>query len=489
MRNNKPVKFLLMAVAGSLLMSACNTMTAVDQDPKMAVQKGIQPLISKSFDFNSQISMTINNQTVAKPGLEEKIKKINPDPSGTDTLAKLLVNASNITASGSVDQTHQQLSSNFSVSTKTDSFGFVAKAPVLIDLKKSEVIMGLKDFNPLIIQATQKQLHPDYQDKYVRLRFGDFLNQYLKKIPGISSEQSKEMFDRIDEKNFSYIALDKTDRAVKGRAKIRLNLDKDTLTESTDNKTSATTNDEQAQEQTNPPKLKEKVFADFTLDQSGNVIRVHLNMENLSIDQSTIWNNEERSDSENDEEWPDTLGYRYSYANASFDTQFSHFGQASFHFAPKESEIIDFANERETRKLLSSYDNYIEKAQITQIYGELSAVKTAVEAALFDGKIPVITQEEEKKNPDKFEWVGWTGSTMVTQLSINSLPRKKPNRWYLVAVLGNQAASDFHGSQLVLDRKANGLWACTYYTTGKDLAHLAPSACTVVNKKFTLPKK
>ena len=96
--------------------------------------------------------------------------------------------------------------------------------------------------------------------------------------------------------------------------------------------------------------------------------------------------------------------------------------------------------------------NYIKKAQVARVYDEMSAAKTAVEASLFEGKIPVMTSAEETQNPDQFGWIGWMGSNMVGHFELNSIKKGDATYWYMVSTFGSHADSLLHDTQLVIFR-------------------------------------
>ncbi len=140
---------------------------------------------------------------------------------------------------------------------------------------------------------------------------------------------------------------------------------------------------------------------------------------------------------------------------------------------------------------LPAYNDYISKAQVTRVYGEMSAVKTAAEAALFNGKRPVAASTSVASH----EWVGWTGSSNLVASGqapsggTNSAEfgglavaqgNTNPSQISLTVKLGENASTDIRGTDIQLYRDNAGTWACYIFpsstTTGwKD--KFLPSGC------------
>ncbi len=133
---------------------------------------------------------------------------------------------------------------------------------------------------------------------------------------------------------------------------------------------------------------------------------------------------------------------------------------------------------------LPSYFNFVNKAQITRVYGELAAVKISVENSVSQGKIPVPAAAHETAS---LEWVGWTGSNLLSSdLSVGSDTKvskglaitKGADYVMLTAVLGANASVDIQGTKVHVIRDKSGWW-CTVDTTSvpdfKD--NYMPKAC------------
>ena len=139
---------------------------------------------------------------------------------------------------------------------------------------------------------------------------------------------------------------------------------------------------------------------------------------------------------------------------------------------------------------LPAYQDYISKAQVTRVYGEMSAVKTSTEAALFDGRNPVAASIAPMLATD--EWVGWTGSNMVAsgvnlfglsagKSSGRGLSLKQGTNKSIIGLgvtFGENASTDVKGAQLYLTRAADGVWTCTINKASSNFKDkFAPKAC------------
>ena len=126
---------------------------------------------------------------------------------------------------------------------------------------------------------------------------------------------------------------------------------------------------------------------------------------------------------------------------------------------------------------LPAYNDYISKAQITRVYGELASVKTAAEAALFEGKTPVAGSTDNAGGlpARSVEWVGWTGSNLVlsdaagtgagTRKSVSgglTVAQGATNKSQvtLSVTLGANASTDIQNTQIQLSRGNDGQWKC-----------------------------
>lgn len=117
---------------------------------------------------------------------------------------------------------------------------------------------------------------------------------------------------------------------------------------------------------------------------------------------------------------------------------------------------------------LPAYQDYISKSQTTRVYGELAAVKTAIDAALFDGKTPVVGSESSTLSQSPIGLVAGknvsTGS-VTSGLRSNMMKSVKlsesSHKWTVTATMGNNANKDLEGTQISLERETDGIWKCT----------------------------
>lgn len=128
---------------------------------------------------------------------------------------------------------------------------------------------------------------------------------------------------------------------------------------------------------------------------------------------------------------------------------------------------------------LPAYQDYISKSQTTRVVGELAAGKTAIDAALFDGKQPTLNEESSTTK----ENIGLTTSATSTNPRSNLLSAialtDSNNTLVLTGTLGRNANKDIVGTEVMQSRDNNGNWACTVKGAGggwKD--KFIPSGCT-----------
>ncbi len=151
--------------------------------------------------------------------------------------------------------------------------------------------------------------------------------------------------------------------------------------------------------------------------------------------------------------------------------------------------------------IFSIYPDYVSKSQVMRVYGEMSAAKTAIDAALFEGLQPVLGKVDEsdhtKENigltKDKKPLAAGTQSTRIHSLLISKMNLSvrtgaaitqpaKAQEWTLVATLGKEANMNIAGAMLQLDRDEEGIWTCTVKKGGAThfKAKYVPSNCSFV---------
>lgn len=123
---------------------------------------------------------------------------------------------------------------------------------------------------------------------------------------------------------------------------------------------------------------------------------------------------------------------------------------------------------------LPAYNDYISEAQITRVYGEMSGVKTATEAAIFKGRTPT----EVSGATGSQEYVGYDSdrSNLVSAFTVDA---SAAPAYVLTADIGDNANSDLHGVQVILNRSTTGVWTCQIKKNSVSgyKEKFAPTAC------------
>lgn len=135
---------------------------------------------------------------------------------------------------------------------------------------------------------------------------------------------------------------------------------------------------------------------------------------------------------------------------------------------------------------LPLYQDYVSKSQVTRAYGEVSSVKTAIEAALNEGREPVLAADAAAGAaivPPQ-EWVGMLTNPTSNILSAATIS----NNWgtnngagNITVTLGENANTSIRGATVTLTRDAGGAWTCTVNGTGAGAGwktKFVPSGCT-----------
>ena len=143
---------------------------------------------------------------------------------------------------------------------------------------------------------------------------------------------------------------------------------------------------------------------------------------------------------------------------------------------------------------LPLYQDYISKSQFTRVYGELAAAKTGYDAALFNGKAPVLgqvkgtdsaTKEDIGLTTDATPVAAGTASTKVrsnllTSVTILAAGTGASASGGISAVLGGNANQDIQTATVTLNRDNQGVWTCVVAkgsATGMK-AKFVPNGCT-----------
>lgn len=130
---------------------------------------------------------------------------------------------------------------------------------------------------------------------------------------------------------------------------------------------------------------------------------------------------------------------------------------------------------------LPAYQDYVSRSQITRVVGELAAGKVAVDAALFEGKIPILNSDVLSTDWDSKSAIGLvegqdsqtltsavTGdkkirSNLIAKLQIHGNTAGTSSAYALVATLGQRADAGIHGAQVGQVRTVDGTWKCFIY--------------------------
>tara|TARA_R110000823_G_scaffold266706_2_gene386474 strand:- start:2097 stop:2540 length:444 start_codon:yes stop_codon:yes gene_type:complete len=114
---------------------------------------------------------------------------------------------------------------------------------------------------------------------------------------------------------------------------------------------------------------------------------------------------------------------------------------------------------------IPQYQDYIARSQMTRVYGEVSALKTAAEESLLRGNTTINAGT-----------LGYTTSNLISTLA----PSFTSNgSGYVRATLGDQASTAIAGTVLEVSRTAAGAWSCnvTGTTSGAWDSSFTPTGC------------
>lgn len=119
---------------------------------------------------------------------------------------------------------------------------------------------------------------------------------------------------------------------------------------------------------------------------------------------------------------------------------------------------------------LPAYQDYISKSQTTRVVGELAAAKTAVDAALFEGKAPAF-KDDTTASPVT-ENIGLTSapatgssstdtrSNLIKTVTINGNLVTGGSDGSIQGTLGKQANTDIANAEIYQRRDTTGVWHC-----------------------------
>lgn len=124
---------------------------------------------------------------------------------------------------------------------------------------------------------------------------------------------------------------------------------------------------------------------------------------------------------------------------------------------------------------LPMYQDYISKTQVTRAYGELSSVKTAIDEAVFSGRVPSLT-----KTDDGFIGIETDpASNLLSKAVVNGMKKTDKGAGSLVGTMGDNTQPGIAGTTISLNRSEDGTWTCTVTGQGKGWkAKFIPNGCT-----------
>lgn len=132
---------------------------------------------------------------------------------------------------------------------------------------------------------------------------------------------------------------------------------------------------------------------------------------------------------------------------------------------------------------LPMYQDYISKTQVTRAYSELASVKTAIDAAVFDGHRPVLAADEAAARavtaPDEF--VGLFINPTSNLLTNAVLTPGANGAQTLVGTMGTgeNVQAGITGTTITLSRSSAGQWTCTVRGNGDGWkSKFIPTGCT-----------
>jgi type IV pilus assembly protein PilA len=119
---------------------------------------------------------------------------------------------------------------------------------------------------------------------------------------------------------------------------------------------------------------------------------------------------------------------------------------------------------------LPAYQDYTVKSQAGGALTEVSSLKTAFEAAINEGKKPVLTQTVTDTTEAYVGQTAGGGTYCDLVLSVAAAPRT------MVCTLKGGNADQFNTKLITLSRDINGVWTCTSTLADK----FKPGNCTKV---------
>jgi type IV pilus assembly protein PilA len=119
---------------------------------------------------------------------------------------------------------------------------------------------------------------------------------------------------------------------------------------------------------------------------------------------------------------------------------------------------------------IPQYQDYVARSQVNRVFGELSALKTAVEENLMRGAYPSDASDE----------LGYTTSNLLSAEPTVSFDAADNGLGSISATLGTDASSAVADAVITLNRTVTGDWSCTIDGSNAASweASYVPAGCT-----------
>lgn len=123
---------------------------------------------------------------------------------------------------------------------------------------------------------------------------------------------------------------------------------------------------------------------------------------------------------------------------------------------------------------LPLYQDFVARSQVSRVYSEVSALRTAIEDELIQGQDPSAVDGDAST---ALEELGWTASNLVATDPVVAV---NAGVLTLSATFGSSAMTGISGAVLTLERSVDGNWVCTVTTAGASSFKYSflPSSCT-----------
>ncbi|WP_180076095.1 pilin [Acinetobacter sp. YH12106] len=128
---------------------------------------------------------------------------------------------------------------------------------------------------------------------------------------------------------------------------------------------------------------------------------------------------------------------------------------------------------------IPQYQNYIAKSQVSRVMGELSSIKTTVEACILEGKTIPVATNNDVTDADTDCVLGVTASNLLGDaVEIYSgleveMPADAAGEGNIIGTFNNSAATAIKTQTLTWNRDVEGSWTCSTSVEAK----FAPAGC------------